>query len=221
MLRDVYTHLLTAYGPQHWWPGDSSLEIVVGAILTQHTSWRNVEHALANLKTAGCLDLDVLCDLAADPLAELLRPAGYYRVKAQRLQSVTRFIRNRYGSLEQMWEVPLPTLRTELLGVHGVGPETADSILLYAGGYPTFVVDVYTKRVCTRHRWTDADANYAALKSFFESQLGADAPLYNEFHALLVRVGKQHCGPQADCQGCPLECMLPAEGLLDADIRRP
>lgn len=214
-LLHVYERLLSAFGPQHWWPGDSPFEIVVGAVLVQNTAWRNVEHAIANLREAGVMDPHALYALSAAELAELIRPAGYYQVKARRLRNLLKFVVEEFdGSLEAMFSTSLATLREQLLSIHGIGPETADAILLYAGGLPTFVVDTYTHRVMARHGWIEYDASYHEIKDHFESALPADAPLYNEYHALLVRVGKDCCkrtGPK--CELCPLAELLPASGI--------
>lgn len=206
--RELYDALFAAYGPQGWWPGESPLEIVVGAILTQNTNWRNVERAIANLRAAHCLDWSRLRDLPVDGLAELIRPAGYYNVKARRLKNFVAWLFDRYdGSLDALRDVPLSRLRADLLLVNGIGPETADSILLYALGMPTFVVDAYTARLARRHHLVADDdaADYESLKSVFEDALPDDAGLFNEYHALIVAVGKRHCRRQAQCDGCPLE----------------
>jgi endonuclease-3 related protein len=212
-LAEAYDRLLAAFGPQHWWPGQTRFEIVVGAVLTQNTAWKNVELAIENLREAGLLEPRKLLDAGAEELAELIRPSGYYRLKAQRLRNLVRLIVERYdGSLEAMFARPLDELREELLGVNGIGPETADSILLYAGNRPTFVVDAYTARVLKRHGWIEAEADYYAIKEHFEQNLEADAALFNEYHALIVRLGKDYCRKQPRCEGCPLEPMLPAGG---------
>ncbi len=212
-LLEVYRRLFEAYGPQRWWPGETPLEVVVGAVLVQNTAWRNVERAIEHLREAGALSIDRLHALAPEELAELIRPAGYYRVKAKRLRNLLRLIVERFdGSLETMFEAPPDALREELLGVNGIGPETADGILLYAGGVPVFVVDAYALRVAARHGWIDFDTDYHALQDFFTGGLPADAALFNEYHALLVRVGKAHCGKTPRCEGCPLAELLPEGG---------
>jgi endonuclease III related protein len=212
-LTKIYQRLLTAYGPQHWWPGDTPFEVIVGAMLVQNTNWKNVEKAIANLRDADLLEPHALVELPADELEELVRPAGYFRVKARRLLNLMQWLVERFdGALDAMFQTPLAQLRAELLGVNGVGPETADSILLYAGNLPTFVVDTYTYRVTTRHGWIGFEAEYEDLKGFFESSLPDDVRMFNEFHALLVRVGKEHCGTSPKCAGCPLAEFLPAGG---------
>lgn len=161
MLTEVYRRLFDAFGPQKWWPATSPFEMIVGAVLTQNTSWRNVERALDNLRQSDLLEPHALYGVPVEELEELIRPAGYFRVKARRLRSLVAFLVDRYdGSLEAMFAVVLPDLRQQLLEVHGVGPETADSILLYAGGLPSFVVDTYTHRIFARHGWIGFDADY-------------------------------------------------------------
>lgn len=213
LLQEVYQRLYSAYGPQHWWPGQGPFEVIVGAVLVQNTNWKNVERAIQNLREAGLLEPRRLAKTPLAELEELIRPAGYYRIKARRLRNLLEMIVRRYGgSLERMFAAPMERLREELLQVRGIGPETADSILLYAGGFPTFVVDTYTHRVLARHGWIGFDADYYQIKEYFESQLEPDVSLFNEYHALLVRVGKQHCRRQPKCSGCPLEEMLPEGG---------
>lgn len=216
-LTEAYERLLAAFGPQHWWPGESPFEIVVGAVLVQNTSWKNVERAIANLREAGLMSPQALYALPAEELAEQIRPAGYFQVKTRRLRNLLRFVIEEYdGSLDAMFRRDLSTLREQLLSIHGIGPETADAILLYTGGLPTFVVDTYTHRVLARHGWIGYDAEYDEIKSYFEGQLPADAPLYNEYHALLVRVGKEYCRRgEPKCEACPLAALLPAGGLIE------
>ena len=218
-LHEVYDRLLAALGPQHWWPGNSPFEVLVGAVLVQNTSWKNVQRAIENLQERDLLEPEALYAVPPEELEELIRPAGYYRIKARRLRSLLEFVVDRYGgSLDAMFGAGLPALREELLGVHGVGPETADSILLYAGGLPTFVVDAYTNRVLARHGWIGFDADYHQIKEHFESNLPEDVALYNEYHALLVSVGKDYCrktGPR--CEQCPLAELLPDGGPLEPE----
>jgi len=216
-LLQAYERLLTAFGPQHWWPGDSPFEIMVGAVLVQNTAWRNVERAIANLRDAGVMEPHSLYSLPPEELAELIRPAGYFQVKTRRLRNLLKFVIDEYnGSLDDMFSTSVGTLREQLLTIHGIGPETADAILLYAGGLPTFVVDTYTHRVLARHGWIDYDADYHHIKDTVESALPADAPLYNEYHALLVRVGKEYCRRSAPkCDTCPLADLLPTGGIVE------
>lgn len=214
---EIYNRLYSAYGPQHWWPGESPLEVLVGAVLTQNTSWKNVELAIVNLREAGVLSPAALYALSHEELAALIRPAGYFRVKAARLRNLLRLVLEKYGgSLDAMFAASLDTLREELLAVNGIGPETADAILLYAGNFPTFVVDAYTARVFKRHQWIEPEADYYALQELFHSSLAHDEELFNEYHALLVQVGKRHCGPKPKCDGCPLAPLLPEGGLPSA-----
>jgi endonuclease-3 related protein len=213
-LQEIYQRLLTAFGPQSWWPGESPFEVVIGAVLVQNTSWTNVERAIRNLREADLLEPHALAAVPQDTLAELIHPAGYFRVKAKRLRSLLGFLVERYGgSLEATFQTPLDTLRNELLAVHGIGKETADSILLYAGGLPVFVVDAYTHRVFARHGWIGWDADYDQMQEYFQGGLPQDAAMYNEFHALLVRLGKDFCRKsQPRCATCPLRELLPEGG---------
>jgi endonuclease-3 related protein len=210
---------LAAFGPQQWWPGESPFEVMVGAVLVQNTAWRNVERAIANLRDERLMEPNAMYKLPVEQLAELIRPAGYYQVKARRLRNLLEFVVISYGgSLDAMFATDLATLRDQLLSIHGIGPETADAILLYAGGMPTFVVDTYAHRVLARHGWIGYDASYDEIKGFFESSLPADATLYNEYHALLVRVGKDYCKRSVpNCQDCPLASMLPEFGIVNPD----
>ena len=204
-LHEIYQRLLDAFGPQHWWPGETQFEIIVGAILTQNTSWTNVEKAITNLKTAGCLEPDKLHALDAAELEQLIRPAGYFRLKTKRLRNFLQWLVDNYqGNLETLAAIDTRRLREELLSISGIGPETADSILLYAFNHPVFVVDAYTARVAVRHALIEPDIDYEQLQVLFESNLEPDVALFNEFHALLVCVGKDFCKPKPKCQQCPL-----------------
>jgi endonuclease-3 related protein len=205
MVRRIYDLLWQAYGPQHWWPARTPTEVVVGAILTQNTAWKNVERAIENLEQAKCLTWATLRDVPEGELAELIRPAGTYRVKAVRLKAFVSYLWDRHrGSLELVLEGDLETARRRLLSIPGVGPETADAILLYAGGRPSFVVDAYTKRVLRRHFLIDEASGYEEVRRLFHQELEPDVRLFNEYHALLVAVGKKHCRARANCSGCPL-----------------
>jgi endonuclease-3 related protein len=219
-IHQVYHHLLKTLGPQHWWPGDTPFEIIVGAVLTQNTNWQNVVKAIRNLREADLLDPHALYNVPPEELEELIRPAGYFRVKARRLRSLLEFLIVRYdGSLEKMFRAGLPELREELLAVNGIGPETADSILLYAGNLPTFVVDAYTHRVLARHGWIGFEADYHQIQDYLLASLPQEVQLYNEFHALIVHLGKHYCkktGPK--CRECPLFKMLPEGGLLEPEF---
>jgi endonuclease-3 related protein len=205
-LTETYELLYAAFGPQHWWPGETPFEIITGAILTQNTSWANVEKAVANLKSAGYLTAEALHHIDLTRLAELIRPAGYYNIKAKRLKSWVNWLFDTYeGELTNLERISTDQLRQELLAVKGVGRETADSILLYALGRPIFVVDAYTARITVRHGLIDANADYEQLRELFESNLPHETALFNEYHALLVRTGKEFCRPKARCPGCPLQ----------------
>ena len=205
-LTEIYELLYEAFGPQYWWPGETPFEIVIGAILTQNTSWANVEKAIHNLKSASSLTPERLHRMDASELAELIRPAGYYNLKAKRLKSFIDWLFDIYdGQLTNLESIATDRLRLELLAIKGIGRETADSILLYAFGRPVFVVDTYTARIMSRHGLIEPDADYEQLRDLFESNLPEDAQLFNEYHALLVRTGKEFCKPKARCPGCPLE----------------
>lgn len=205
-LKAFYDAMFAAYGPQHWWPAKTPTEVVIGAILTQNTAWRNVERAIANLAAAKALDWKRLHEMAVEDLAELVRPAGTYKVKARRLKSFAEWLwKNHAGNLKRMFTTPLPSLREELLGVSGIGRETADAILLYAGQMPSFVVDAYTARILRRHGLIDDSADYDEIKELFESNLPEDARYFNEYHALIVQIGKLHCRPRPRCADCPLD----------------
>ena len=205
-LGQMFETLQRACGPQMWWPADTPTEVAIGAILTQNTSWKNVEKAVAAMKAADLLDFCRIDAVSESELADVIRPAGTYRVKARRLKALARWVcRRAGGSIERALEGELSELRRELLTVRGVGPETADSILLYAGRHPTFVVDAYTRRVLRRHAFIGSGADYAAIQARFETALPRSAEVFNEFHALLVEIGKRHCRTRARCKGCPLE----------------
>jgi endonuclease-3 related protein len=206
-LAEMYRRLEAAYGDQRWWPGETAFEIAVGAILTQNTAWSNVEKALANLRNENLLEPEKLYRLAASEIAPLIKSAGYYNVKAGRLRAFLEFLMSEYGGdLAALARDGVVTARAKLLAVRGVGPETADSILLYACGLPTFVVDAYTYRVLRRHGLADEEATYDELKETFEVNVEAEVALYKQFHALLVRVGRERCRRgEPLCAGCPLE----------------
>lgn len=204
-LERIFNALHDAYGPQHWWPGESPSEIVIGAILTQNTSWKNVEKAIDAMRSSGLIDWGRLRDIPTDELAPIIRAAGYHNLKARRLKNFVDWLWSRHeGNLDGLSDVPLPELRAALLEINGIGPETADSILLYALNRPTFVVDAYTSRIARRHGLIGSSHDYAALQALFQNNVCADVRLFNEYHALIVAVGKRHCGPTARCDSCPL-----------------
>lgn len=214
-LMDLYNRLYACFGPQHWWPGQTPLEIMIGAVLTQNTNWKNVEKAIANLKAAQMLDVQQLYHLPEEQMAGLIRPAGYFHIKAKRLKNLIAWLWEKYdGNIQTLKTQPTDQLREELLSISGIGPETADSILLYAIEKPVFVVDAYTARILGRHHLTAEGDGYAEIQSLFESALPKEIALYNEYHALLVRCGKEFCKPKPSCRGCPLE-ELPRENGTD------
>ena len=206
-----YQTLFDHLGPQNWWPARTPFEVIVGAILTQNTSWTNVERAIDNLRRERLLAPLALERVSTARLAALIRSSGYFRQKAKKLKAFVRFLRAEYsGSLTRMFRTPTLALREKLLAVHGIGPETADSILLYAGHKDVFVVDAYTKRIFSRHGFVPEDVPYEELRSLIESALPRHVSRYNEFHALLVQVGKNWCRPREPrCAGCPLHSFLP------------
>ncbi len=194
------------FGHRKWWPGDTPLEIIVGAILTQNTAWQNVEKAIGNLKTNRALSIPRLRDVDETQLAEWLRPSGYYNQKAKKIKAFIVFLDRHYGgSISRMSQAPLACLRGELLKVKGIGPETADSILLYALGKRVFVIDAYTKRIFTRHHYFTGEPSYHEAQKFFEEECPPDVDLYNDFHAQIVATGNRYCKPTPRCEGCPLE----------------
>jgi endonuclease-3 related protein len=240
-ITQYYTALLSRYGPQNWWPARSRFEVIVGAYLTQNTNWSNVEKAIANLRRARALNAKALREMPLRKLETLVRPSGYFRQKARRLKAFIAFLDEKYaGSLTRMFAQPTGKLRDELLALNGIGPETADSILLYAGNHPVFVVDAYTRRVLERHRVIEAKAGYEEIRALIQSEVGGAsaeelaaaepgsdprhpvspmsrarrsdrAQHYNELHALIVRVGNHYCRSTAKCEGCPLRDFLPVD----------
>jgi endonuclease-3 related protein len=212
ILRSTFCVLHSRFGPQHWWPGETDFEMMVGAILTQNTNWGNVERALGNLRAAGALNPRRLAELPPERLAEIIRPSGCFRVKAKRLRAFVLWLRRRQPGAENKFFRGTPTalLRQELLGLHGIGPETADSILLYALRRRKFVVDAYTRRVLARHGLAAPGATYSEIQSLFERNLSPSRRLYNEYHALIVRLGKEFCRAKPRCDHCPLEPLLGA-----------
>lgn len=204
-LQEIYDKLFAHFGPQHWWPGETPFEVCVGAILTQNTAWTHVEKAIANLKAQGLLDFEKMLAVDESMLAEYIRPAGYFNIKAKRLKNFLRGVKENSCSFEKLFDLPMDKLREALLSHSGIGPETADSMVLYAFGKPTFVVDAYTKRILVRHRLIDEEADYHAIKDYFEDHLESELQLYNEYHALIVRTGKGLCRKSnPKCTECPL-----------------
>ena len=205
-LLALYRQLHDTFGPQGWWPGETPFEVALGAILTQNTNWRNVARVIEGIKAEGSLDPDILGRIPVAELAQRFRSAGYFNLKARRVKNFLDFFAERFeNSMENMAAEDWQTLRAELLNLHGIGPETADSILLYALHKPTFVVDTYTFRILSRHGLAADPCSYEELRQLFMDRLPPEVPLFQEFHALLVRVGKEFCRPQPRCPGCPLE----------------
>lgn len=221
-LSRYYDALFSALGPRNWWPAKTRFEVIVGAILTQNTAWVNVERAIENLRKERMLSVRSLERTELGKLARLIRPSGYFRQKAKKLKAFMQFLRIQFGgSLSRMFRTPTGRLREQLLAVHGIGPETADSILLYAGGHAVFVVDAYTRRILERHALAQAELPYDKLQGLLETSLPRDAQLYNEFHALIVEAGKRWCrAKNPRCDQCPLRPFLPEEKVVpSAEIR--
>ena len=205
-LMDIYRTLLDHYGPRGWWPAESPLEVIVGAILTQNTAWQNVEKAITNLKRLAPLTPEALLRLPEATLSDAIRPCGYYRQKGKRLRNFLGMLSDRFACrLDALLDLPTEALREELLSLSGIGPETADSILLYAAGRPVFVIDTYSIRIFSRHGLLPEESSYAEAQQWITDHLPEDVQFFNEFHALLVNVGKDFCRPRPKCAGCPLE----------------
>ncbi len=225
-LLRYYDAMSAALGPMRWWPAKTPFEVIVGAILTQSTAWGNVEMAIANLRAAKLLTPSAMLRVRTSRLATLIRPSGYFRQKAKKLKAFVSFLQTGYnGSLARMFRTHTAELREKLLEVHGIGPETADSILLYGGNHPIFVVDAYTHRILGRHGITDGKADYEKVRALIEKSIPRQAELFNEFHALIVNTGKSWCRKSVPrCEGCPLRPLLPAnspfaifQGLVPAN----
>jgi endonuclease-3 related protein len=205
-LVDIYQRLLSRFGPQHWWPADEPFEVIIGAILTQSAAWGNVEKAIKNLRGVGALSAQALRKLPQAKLAELVYPCGYYNAKALKLKAFALWLGNHYqDDLNRLFALGAEDLRRHLLAVHGIGPETADSIILYAAGKPVFVIDAYTRRIFSRLGLAPERDSYAAYQALFMENLPADAQMFNEYHALLVCLGKNVCRRQPLCAECCLE----------------
>jgi endonuclease-3 related protein len=217
ILLKIYNSLFDFFGPLNWWPGDTPFEIMVGAILTQNTSWSNVEKAINNLKKENLLEPWKLYLINQEKLAQLIKPSGYYNIKTRRLKNfVNIFVNDFEGSAEKMFSGDSGELRKKLLKVNGIGPETADSILLYAGKKPFFVVDAYTKRVFSRHKLISKDSTYCQIQEFFSQNLDRNVELFNEFHAQIVMLGKTICtSKNPDCVKCPIAFLTSVERLAD------
>jgi endonuclease-3 related protein len=207
MYLDAYQLLYSHFGPQGWWPGETPLEIMVGAVLTQNTNWTNVTKAIDNLRQGGMLGYPQLLEMSLDLLAEYIQPSGYFNLKAKRLHNLLKMIENLYdGNLDHFSNDDVVSARENLLNVKGVGPETADSILLYACVQPVFVIDTYTHRVFSRHNLVEEETDYHTMQTVFMDHLPEDVQLFNEFHALIVRVAKQFCKKTNQlCEQCPLQ----------------
>lgn len=220
-MRWVFERLLARFGPQGWWPADTPFEVCVGAILVQGTSWQNAELALDRLRKADRLSFERLSGLSPEPLSRLIRPVGFHRVKARRLRAFLDFLGTRYrGDAAALADTDATELQRELLAVAGIGPETADVISLYAAGKPVFVVDAYARRVFSRLGLIELEAPHDAIQEWAGAQLGRDGALYNEYHALIVELGKTSCRRRPLCGGCPLRQRCPRVGLGAAGEKR-
>ena len=205
-IKGFYDVLYKRYGPQGWWPADTELECILGAILTQNTSWKNVEKALGNLKKEGLISVEKLAWIPIEVLSELIRPSGYFNQKATKIKNFIKFIMENYdGDFQKMLKEDTRALREKLLSIRGIGPETADSILLYAARKPAFAVDAYTYRILSRHGLIPEGTTYEEIREVFMDSLPKDVELFNEYHALLVRLGKEQCKKSPICEGCPLK----------------
>lgn len=227
VLEAFYEELLRQFGPQRWWPARTRLEVILGAILTQNTTWQNAARAISSLRDAGLLRWPRLRQASVSQLESCVRPAGYFRQKARAIHAFVEWLSTtHHGSLDMLFRQPPQRARAQLLALRGLGPETADAILLYAGKLPFFVADTYTRRILARHNLISPEDSYAATQEFLQQYLPPDEGLYNEFHALLVETGKRHCKRKAaQCQGCPLEPFLPVnrngKGPGKVPITRP
>jgi endonuclease-3 related protein len=205
LLQKIYDRLLAAFGPQQWWPAETPFEVILGAILTQNTAWKNVATAIGNLRRYDLLRFDSICGLGAHELATLIRSSGFYNEKARKIKSFCDHVLTQWeGSLEDLLSQDMEALRADLLGIRGIGPETADSIVLYAAFKASFVVDAYTYRILNRHGWVEESISYEELRDYFMGALEPDIPFFQEFHALLVRAGHLYCRKKPLCDSCPL-----------------
>ncbi len=208
IVRGIYKQLFESHGRQDWWPADSPFEVMVGAVLTQNTAWTNVEKAINNLKTANCLDANAIVAMPNPQLAELIRPSGYFNLKAERLKNFCVWYVEQ-GQFQGLQSMTTGCLRHSLLAIKGIGPETADDMLLYAFMRPVFVIDAYTRRTFSRLGLIKGDEDYEDLRHSFESVLGPDLEVFNEYHALIVRHGKLACTKKPDCGPCCLQALCP------------
>ena len=209
-LLDIYHRLDDYFGPLHWWPAENDIEMIVGAVLTQNTNWKNVEKSIDSLKGANLLSFAALVDIPVEQLAGMIRSSGYYNLKARRLKNLLEMVARDYdGDLQLFFSEEISTARNALLRVKGIGPETADSILLYGGGHPIFVVDAYTHRILSRHSLVPEECDYQTIQDLFMDNLEPDVAMFNQYHALLVRTAKQFCKKREPlCGNCPLGPLL-------------
>ena len=205
LLRSIYERLYAELGPQHWWPAQSRFEVILGAILTQNTAWKNVTSAIRNLRERDVLSFEAISGISVEDLAVLIKPSGFYNQKAKKIKTFCDFVQSSHdGDLESFLSLDMETLRADLLSIRGIGPETADSIVLYAAFQPSFVVDAYTYRILSRHGWIDESIAYEELRGYFMDVLEPDVAFFQEFHALLVRTGNLYCRRKPLCESCPL-----------------
>jgi len=215
-LMSIYSLMLNHFGNLNWWPGETDFEIIIGAILTQNTSWTNVEKSISLIKGKGLMNPKALYDLPTDELAQLVRSSGYFNQKAKKIKRFLSFFHDLYEfHMDKMKSVPAGSMREQLLAINGIGPETADSIMLYALSKPVFVVDAYTKRIFSRHGFFSQNTSYHDVQDFFESNLDKDIQLFNEYHALIVNTGKYFCSKKPKCHMCPLRQTLNDKLLTD------
>ena len=215
LLQKIYDRLLAVFGPQRWWPAETPFEVILGAILTQNTAWKNVATAISNLRRYDLLRFDSVCGLSAHELATLIRSSGFYNEKAKKIKSFCEHVLTKWGgSLEEFLSQDMEALRIELLGIRGIGPETADSIVLYAASKASFVVDAYTYRILSRHGWVEEPISYEELRDYFMGALEPDVPFFQEFHALLVRTGHLYCRKKPLCDSCPLNVFFEQSSLV-------
>ncbi len=214
LLHEIYHSLLAALGKQHWWPAETAFEMILGALLAQNTAWKNAAAAIGNLRDRGLLSLEGLRGLCAPEIEILIRPSGYYRQKTKKVMAFCDYLATKWnGSVEQFLSRDMDELRADLLTLPGIGRETADSIVLYAAFHPSFVVDAYTWRIFSRHGWIEESISYDDLREFFMEALEPDVEIFQEFHALLVRVGHLYCRKKPLCQECPLHIFFDAQGF--------